>query len=97
MRDLPALIICLIMVAVMGYWTGYNEGYKMKPPVERSLIELSREVSELQKDVIRWQETAYLLLIRMSFMEEWKASVLYRPPDLLEEDDNVGGTVKADK
>ena len=86
MKDIPLLFIC-VMFAVLGYLAGYNEASK-KPTEELVLSAISEEVANLQKDVIIWQETAMLLLVRMTFMEEWRASVLYRPPELLEEEEN---------
>ena len=77
MKDIPMLIVC-VMFAVIGYMAGYNEASK-KPTEELVLSAISKEVEMLQKDVIRWQSTAMILLIRMTFIEDWRASVLFQP------------------
>ena len=87
MKDAVPMIIVGLMFAFMGYWIGYNEASK-KPTQDLVLAAISEEVASLQKDVIRWQHTAMILLVRMTFMEEWRGSILFRSlePTLSDQD-----------
>lgn len=81
MKDTITVIIVGLLFAIMSYLVGYNEGSK-RPTEKLVLNEISKEIKNLQKDVVRWQNTAMILLIRMTVMEEWRGSIIYRPPEL---------------
>ncbi len=88
MREAVPILIVGLLFATMGYWIGYNEASK-KPTQDLVLSAISEEVATLQKDVIRWQNTAIILLIRMSVMEEWRGSILFRMPEMSPEDREI--------
>jgi len=80
MKDTLSVLAIGILFAAMGYWVGYNEGLK-RPSYDLVISQINREIIDIQKDIIRWQETSHILLVRMAFMEKWRHSILYRPPE----------------
>jgi len=81
MRESIPLLIIGLLFGAMGWWVGYNEGKKI--PCADIVLE---EIQELQKDVMQCQSANLVMLVRIVYLEEWRASILYRPPEISEQD-----------
>jgi hypothetical protein len=80
---IPLLIVGLLFGAI-GWWTGYNEGKKL--PCEDVVLE---EISQLQKDIMQCRHDNMVVLIRLVYLEDWRDSILFRPPNpLFEKEEN---------
>ena len=82
MKPATLLNITVSAVAII-LLVSYNVHTTKQVDNTPEIIQLGKEVVQLQKEIIHLQETSKLLLIRMSFVEKWKDSILYRPPEPL--------------
>ena len=85
MKEAIPLLLVGLLFGVCGWWVGYNEGKKI--PCEDIVLE---EISQLQRDILQCKHDNMVNLIRLVYLEDWRASIIFRPPEYMEEGDENG-------
>lgn len=81
MRGSIPLIVVGLLFGSLGWWVGYNEGKKI--PCEDIVLE---EISNIQRDIIQCQATNLTMLVRIVYLEDWRNSILFKPPQILKKE-----------
>jgi len=89
MTKSDVFIICVVFVlCVASSWFGYQVGHRegKMVPCEDIVLE---EITNLQKDIMACQAANLITLIRIVYLEDWRNSILFRPPELTDMDKKI--------